>query len=186
LTISASGASRSGARGGNRTPLGVSAQVGYSVCFRWTRGGSLLLSQAVAFVRSTRHGAYGHSTLREWLFGGSHGRPVSAGSGSDVSMTAEQWLECSKIWDLRFHDDDDRCACAFCRLLAQLPTHPSRASGALLKVAVRPDPFLRRGRNVGNRTKAYLGSRNGGLICYTNLWPRSMQLARKLGFLKLS
>ncbi len=42
------------------------------------------------------------------------------------------------------------------------------------------------GVTSGNRTKAYLGSaRAAASIRYTNLCPRSMQLARKLRFLNL-
>src|SRR6266850_8470160 len=59
--------------------------------------------------------------------------------------------------------------------------------GALLKVA-GPGRILSwdGGRNVGQQNKGVPGViTNGGLICYTNLCPCSMQLARKLRFLKL-
>src|SRR6267154_5279812 len=62
-----------------------------------------------------------------------------------------------------------------------------RASGRIAQGGwSRPDPFLRWGRNVGQQNKGVPGViTNGGLICYTNLCPRSMQLARKLRFLNL-
>src|SRR6266403_5300554 len=59
--------------------------------------------------------------------------------------------------------------------------------GALLKWLVPAGSFLEMGgRNVGQQNKGVPGViTNGGLICYTNMCPRSMPLARKLRFLNL-
>jgi hypothetical protein len=54
--------------------------------------------------RSSRHGRlWSLHTARAVVWWGHTDGPVSGGPpGSDVSMTAEQQLECSKTWDLRF------------------------------------------------------------------------------------